>query len=437
MKRLLKSLLIKVANSQKGSALLGMLTAVTEIVAMQAGRKFRDGMNNKLAIGNIINAPKDNRIVNIANNGKIKIRFYHCSASTFNVIQTVCENFINDERFDVKIVLFGKDYTNMQKQMKQYGFDYIYDYNYDIATDKPDISVIYHLEIIYPPQLTKVRDYSKYVALVPLGIGSIWFGERTVKRMNLDWFNADMCCVGNMCYDRLIEPIGKDVIERISPAQFDLAYRKFNKPIDYPKGWEKLKGKKVFMLMTDHGLRMNLISDEVSFDLYFKQLMDYFKNHQDCALILRLHFALVRELVNTYWSLDDYQTFVEYCRNSSNIVWDETDDYLNGLAIADASLVDVNCSLIYFVLAANKPIGVPLRYDMPVAVNNPWLLDKYYKIQSNDDMYDYLEMVRLGKDPRKLQRQEAFDDYIETFDGKNGERIATKIKKRYFEKLSL
>ena len=184
--------------------------------------------------------------------------------------------------------------------------------------------------------------------------------------------------------------------------------------------------------MTDHGLRMYLTSDEVSFDLYFKELIRYFDEHKDCGLILRLHFALIKELLSTYWSINDYKNFVKYCNSSSNIVWDETDDYLNGLSIADASLVDVNCTLVYFVLASNKPIAVPLRYDMPVVVNNPDLLEYYYKIKSKSDLIAFLEEVRTGIDSTKEKRQEAFDKYIETFDGKNGERIFNIIVDKYF-----
>lgn len=437
LKTLYRMGLVKIANTSIGTKIGSFFQGSAQILNEQTGRKYRNDMRTRLTVSNVISITKfdDNNCSEkyINSEKKIKIRFFHCGESTFSVIQTVCESFRNDERFDLLIVLFGNSPYGMIKQMQDLKFKYIEDYNYDLSKDCPDISVLYHLEIIYPPQLTKIREFSKYVVLVPLGIGSIWFGDRTVKRMNLQRYNADMCCVGNLCYNRLINAIGWDKIERISPAQFDLAYRELNTPIIYPKGWEKLKGKKTVMLMTDHGIRIHGVSDEVTFDLYFKTIIDYSTRHQDMGFILRLHPSLIHELVGTSWSIQDYEIFVTFCENSSNIVWDTSSDYLIGLHIADACMVDVNCSLIYFVLAANKPIGIPLRYDMDVKINNPELVEKYYKLDSDEKVIGFFDMIRSSEDPKRSDRQQLFNRYIETYDGKNGYRIYNIIVNRYMK----
>ncbi len=439
LKKILKSELIKIAKSKNGPRVQELLRGMSEIVDMEAGRAFREQMTKRLSVSNLLDnneisiSPKRESHKLESSQGKIKVRFFHCNASTFSVIQSVCECFKNDDRFDLLIVLFGNAYTGMIAQMEDKGYSYILDINYDIKVDLPDISLTYHPEIAYPPGLTHIKDYSRFFVFLPLSIGSIWFGDRTVSRLHLDSFNADICFVGNLCYDRLLEPVGADKIERMSPPQFDLAYKKFSEKKEYPIGWEKLKGKKTTMLMTDHGLKMNLISDEVTFDLYFNKLISYYKEHTNEGLILRPHFALVRELVSTYWSLDDYQSFIKFCNQSPNIVWDETSDYLTGLSISDACIVDVNCSLVYFVLAANKPVAVPLRYDMPVEINNPELVEHYYTIRSNKELENFLSNVNKGIDPMKEKRQQAFDAYIETFDGKNGQRIFDTILKRYYD----
>lgn len=439
IKKFFKNELIKIANSKIGPRVQELLRGMSEIVDMEAGREYREQMTKRLSVSNLLDnneisiTPKNESKKLEHSQGKLKVRFFHCNASTFNVIQSVCECFKNDDRFDLVIVLFGNAYTGMIAQMEDKGYNYILEINYDIKVDMPDISITYHPEIAYPPGLTHIKDYSKFFVLLPLSIGSIWFGERTVSRLHLNSFNADICFVGNLCYDRLIKPVGADKIEKMSPPQFDLAFRKFSEPKVYPAGWEKLKGKKTTMLLTDHGLKMNLTSDEVTFDLYFYELINYYKTHTDEGLILRLHFALIRELVSTYWSLDDYHSFINFCKASPNIVWDETSDYLIGLSIADACMVDVNCSLVYYVLAANKPIAVPLRYDMPVEINNPELVEHYYTIRSNEELENFLSNVNNGIDPMKEKRQQAFDTYIETFDGKNGQRIFDTIVRRYYD----
>lgn len=438
IKKIIIPTLIKIANSPKGPAVQNLLRGMSEIVDAHAGRQFREKMTDRLSISHVIDSHEIhelNKCCITDKHDKIKVRFYHYHPTTFNVIETVCEAFKNDERFDVLIVLFDRDFVANANQMKEKGFNYIEEFNYDITTDRPDISIIYHLEIQYPPQLIKIRDYSSFVALVPLGLGSMWYGdtERTIKRMNLDRYKADMCFVGNLCYDGLIDAIGENVIEKCTPAQFDLSFRKLKANKQYPPGWEKLKGKKVAMLMTDHGLRMNTVSDEVTFDLYFTTLINYAKQHNNFGLILRLHPALVNELLSTYWSIGDYQSFVDYCNNSENIVWDTTNDYLNGLSIADASLVDVNCSLVYFVLAANKPIGALLRNDMSVVINNPDLINHYYRINSIEKLIDFLDEIRFNNDSMYQSRQDAFKSYIEHFDGLNGARIKEAICQKYFK----
>ena len=438
LKKFFKNELIKIAKSKNGPRVQELLRGMSEIVDIEAGREFREQMTKRLSVSNLldnneglVSQRKESRI-QTSSDGKIKVRFLHCNAATFNVIQTVCDCFKDDPKFDLLIVLFGNAYSTMITQMEAGGYNYILDINYDMRADSPDITITYNLEAIYPPNLNQIKNCSKFFVLLPLGIGSIWFGDRTVSRMHLDQFNADICFIGNLCYNRLIEPVGADRIERMFPPQFDLAFKKFSEQNEYPAGWEKLKGKKTTMLMTDHGLKMNLISDEVTFDLYFNKLINYYKEHTNEGLILRPHFALIRELVSTYWSLDDYQSFINFCKESPNIVWDETSDYLTGLAISDACIVDVNCSLVYFVLAANKPIAVPLRYDMPVEVNNPELVEHYYTIKSNEELENFLSNVNNGIDPMKEKRQQAFDTYIETFDGKNGQRIFDTILKRYY-----
>lgn len=439
IKKGIKREIIRIASSSYGPKLQKMLGGANEIVNMYAGREFRAEMNKKLSVFNLIG--QDEIEIGSINpeggenirNGVIKIRILHGFPICFNVVKSVCAELKRDPKYDLRMVLFGDKVTELVSQMQDEGLEYIISSNYDMKLDHPDITVVYHLEVIYPPELLNMRIFSKYIVLIPLSIASIWFGKRTVSRMHLDFFKPDLCFVGNLCYDRLKPIIGETIIEEMSPPQFDIAfdYLVMTEDKKIPANWEKLRGKKTIMLMTDHGLRKNLISDEVSFDLYIEGLMHYFKENCDMGFIIRLHFELVSELIRTYWTLSDYNKFIKYCEQSENIVWDDTDDYLIGLDIADACLVDVNCSLVYYALAANKPIGVPLRFDMPVEINNQELVDNYYLIHSESEMIDFLEMIKQGIDNKKTDREKAFDMYISTYDGKNGRRIKEKIDIHY------
>lgn len=447
LKNRLKPLLIKIAKSSKGPKLRSLLDGMDEIVNAEVGSQYRADMSDRLSVAKLTN--QDN-VVQIGLNhstnkkmndnsigkSKIKVRFFHCNENTFNVIQTVYDAFLQDDRFELLIVLFGGSYSGLIQQMEDGGYPYIVDYDYDIEKDKPDISIVYHLEIYYPPALQNIWKKTNYMVVVPLGVGQMWYGNRarTIRRMNLAKFHPDLFFLSKICYESLKKVIGEDKAVQVAPAQFDLSYHLLNKKsLYYPTGWEKLKNKKVVMYMSDHGLRPNTISDEVSFDLYCKTLFDFAKNNQDCGLIIRLHFSLIKELLSTFWSLDDYRKIVDYCTKSKNIVWDESDNYLTGLSIANACLIDVNCSVSFFSLAANKPIGIPLRFDMPVQVNNPDLINSYYIIKSTKDCENFLLEVKDGIDSSKTTRQKAFEEFIETYDGQNGQRIKDIIVKRYFE----
>ena len=48
-------------------------------------------------------------------------------------------------------------------------------------------------------------------------------------------------------------------------------------------------------------------------------------------------------------------------------------------------------------------------------------------------MIAFLDMVRSSEDPKRSDRQQLFNKYIETYDGKNGYRIYDIIVNRYIQ----
>lgn len=469
LKTVYKSLLIGIGKSKIGNSISSFLSGTVSIMQEEGERQNRDAISARLMVSRLIGDAdgkeicsstliSSNALVNEkidvdsiigdcdrkADDGvhgvrtapkKIKVRVMHCNPGTFNAIETISESFQKDIRYNLKIILMQESGNSfgLSKQMEAKGFDYVFDNEYDVKTDRPDITIFYQLEYIYTDAIFEARKYSKMVVLVPLTLTTIWYGERSISRMHLKKFQPDIIFATDLVMDRMNgNALGVKLLKMV-PPQVDTVYRKLSGGECYPEGWEKLKGKKVMFYMTDHGLRQYTVSAEVSFDLYISTLVEYIKkaDNEGVGLIIRPHFALIRELLAYYWSVDDYRSFVDFCNKSPNIVWDETNDFMNGLAVCDAVLSDLNTSVTYFSLASMKPIAVTLRYDMPVENNNEDLTDGLYIVHSRDNFIQFMDMIKAGKDPKKEKRKALFNRLIAPFDGENGRRIKEAIEQEY------
>jgi hypothetical protein len=89
---------------------------------------------------------------------------------------------------------------------------------------------------------------------------------------------------------------------------------------------------------------------------------------------------------------------------------------------------------MYSGLPTMKPICAMYRFDGYSRPNKDKILDSCYAATNIDELLDYFEMIRVGKDPMYDRRKEASKKYVKNFDGKNGERIKEFIEKKYFER---
>jgi hypothetical protein len=61
------------------------------------------------------------------------------------------------------------------------------------------------------------------------------------------------------------------------------------------------------------------------------------------------------------------------------------------------------------------------------------LLENYYSVHNANDMVNFFEMIKNGKDDMYELRRQASHKYVKHFDGKNGQRIKEFIEEKYFE----
>lgn len=454
LKTIYKKMLVKVGRSKAGNSVSSFISGTASILENEVGRANREKISARLMVERLVgtNATSDNfkgdyterlelREKEKADNSsrEIKVRIMHCHSNTLNAIETISESFQEDPKFDLKVILMHEsgNSSELAKQMEYKGFPYLFDYDYDLQDDRPDIVLFYQLEYRYPDKLYEAYIYAKLVVLVPLTLTTIWYGERSISRMHLDMFKPGLVFATDLVMDKMKANASDILLKKMVPPQIDTVYRRLITEKRYPDGWEKLKNKKVMFYMTDHGLRHYFVSDEVSFDLYISLLMDFARREEnkDIGLIIRPHFALINELLAHFWSVSDYEALIKYCNDSPNIVWDDTTDFMNGLSVCDAILSDLNTSVTYFSLASMKPIAITLRYDMFVQNYNKEFTDELYEVHSEQDLIDFMNMVKRGEDPKLDRRKTLFEKLIAPFDGESGKRVKNDIEKEYYSKI--
>lgn len=441
-----KKMLVFMGESPIGNQVGTFLCSSASVIMEQVGKVKRNEISERLMVKKLVASPLEQSVYSKKNEYQIcassqsdpaiiKIRVVHCAPQFFGGIKTLCEEYLHDQRYNLKIILVNDTWSSyeLSEQMINEGIDYTFENDYDFSVDRPDITIFYLLEYSYTKKILEARIYSRMLLLVPQTLTTIWYGDRTISRLHLDKFKPDIVFASKLAIGKLRKYAPAYKFVEMIPPRLDIIYRNLEKTACNPAGWEKLKNKKVIMYMSDHGLTQHATSDEMTFDLYLPILMDYIKanGNEEVGLIIRPHFALIRELLAYFWDLDDYHSFVSYCEKSPNIVWDESRDFSTALSLCDAILSDVNSSVTYFSLAAKKPIAVALRYDMPVELFNKEFTYGLGVVQSKEDCIHFLDMVKEGKVTWKESQEKLFDELISPFDGKNGQRVKEKIESEY------
>jgi len=366
---------------------------------------------------------------------KIKVRFFFFGAKIlWNAMESLALAFQSDNRFDTLVILLyeGKMGKGKEEAVKKSGLNYKNEFEYDIKEDNPTITIFNEGRTIdgYKNESVSLCIWIPF-ALIN---GGITGGKSVFYQYFLNGQNkADYIIFEKIIYDALKEThqLTEKMFDFGNP-KFDLIYKKVTGIKEYPAGWEKIKGKKVYLWASDHMWD----TTNVTFDLYIKAFLDYFARQEEKALIIRTHSCYVYELLeHGIWSKKDFDLLRSYCDKTPNVVWDDTSDYGFSYRLADAVLTDINCGITVSALALGKPLGVLKRFDGNVCEPQyPELVENLYQIDSMEKATAFFEMVFKGEDPMLPERQKMFERYISHFDGKNGLRIKKFIENKYFEK---
>lgn len=374
-------------------------------------------------------------------NEKIKIRVLHTVYAFWNSISSICDAFKSDNRYDVLIILgdHDEDCDLRKKQMQEKDYTYVMWNDYDVKTDFPDVLLMTHLW--ERTTLYNFREYTKLiivasVSLIKYGYSNSDFID--MVKIGFNKFQPDYYLFDSIVYNELKDTaFFKGKIVEMGNAKFDGIYESC-KEKRYPLGWEKLKGKRTILWAPDHGINKgvtaNTIRNEVTFDLYAKVIFQYAMENQEIGLIFRPHPAFIYEMTGLgYWSRGDLELLRNYCRDSVNIVFDETETYDAAYSVSDAVLSDALCGITCSALPTLKPICVLYRTGEEIRAFAEDLVKNYYSAHNEKELIDFLEMIKQNKDPMYNLRKIASEKYIKHFDGKNGLRIKKFIEVKYEE----
>lgn len=372
----------------------------------------------------------DNRLIN-----KIKVRIVHNTPSIWNSICTICQAFKDDQLFDVLFIGMGGLGGGVE-HVGKYGYKYVVWNDYLVEQDKPDILILTTMfeKVVNPNECRKCAKLivaaSGLVIKYKNSVEEYW--ESQEKGFGV--CQPDYYLLDSYIYNEVkASPYFSDKIIEMGNAKFDGIYQAVQKK-QYRNGWEKLKGKKVVLWAEGHGVG---ISDElmkqVTFDLYAKTIFEYANDHHEIGIIFRPHLAFIQEMFDCeFWTENDLKRFKQYCEESPNIVFDDTDSYNYAFSIADGILTSAYCGIIYSSLPLLKPICVCYRSREDISYEAE-MVKNYYSVYENKEIIDFLEMVKGGYDPMFELRKGLNDKYIKCFDGGNGNRIKEFIKNKYFQ----
>lgn len=365
----------------------------------------------------------------------IKIRILNFSQATWNAIHTICKACKEDAQIDLLIIMGQKNLSDdMLDEIRAEKFNYIKIDNYDITTDLPDILVVNHPYDIF----SNIKDCRRYCKLIVAASMQLvryahdWDSFFYQQRKGFGRFYPDYYLFDSLLYHDIVNAgYGSERVVEMGNAKFDGIFQGVHKK-EFPKEWEKLKGKKVFLWTTDHGVHDGMITQDVTLDLYGRYLFEYAEQHPDICLIFRPHKTLISELLTAgLWNMEDVNSLKKYCEQSNNVIFDDSLTYDMAYSVADAIITDAYCGITCSALPLLKPMLLLYRSHEDTPYHKE-IAECSYSAASCREIGDFIELVISGKDTKYQLRKENAAKCVKNFDGKNGWRIKEFLKQKYW-----
>lgn len=377
-------------------------------------------------------------LVSYDSNEKVRVVFYYQVASFWPSWESLYNECVNDEQFDVKLVLLNET-VNEKTQMItaeqfliEHDLKYVDSIYFDVDSFNPHI-IIYqtpydngHRKPIHQTAYAKAKGFR--VVYIPYGIEitdtetsrKAHFEQDVIKNnWRLYTFSE------RMKLDYQYFSVGRYGVRALGLPRFDCLYYKekflLNEAVMEKKLNRKLVLWKVhFPKIINEGGKKFLTTPYLTEYEKFSQLIN---NQSDLYFIFMPHPKFEEEHND-----DEMNSCIQNIMNNlalcENVYIDRNDDYRSSLVNADYIMVDRSAIMVE-AGALNVPVLYLSNEDYTEPVTNAIepLIDSYYHGHTAKDMLHFLNCCKNNIDPKKEERQKAFAMCIPYFDGKCGERI--------------
>lgn len=197
-----------------------------------------------------------------------------------------------------------------------------------------------------------------------------------------------------------------------------------------PEEWKtKIRGRKVILWTPHHLIDLADKSGTGTWLIWGKHILKHAMQNTDICFIIRPHPLLFGALVHSGTMTEhEVKELQQKIFMSENIIWDTEAMYHSAFNVADAIITDGTTFSVEF-LYTKRPILLTPR-NMEGFYLYHEMLDSYYIVNKENDISDFISMIRNNEDPLKEKR---YALYEKTFfipeDCTVGENIIREVKK--------
>ena len=376
---------------------------------------------------------------------KIRVVFFVNEFSTFPTVKSIYDNMINDKSFSCDIVhvplLHNNKSKNTEKELEEYiknGYDKIIEYDkYDLSNKSPDI-VIYLKPYDLIPKEYYINEIEKVVdkiIYIPYGINTVDDEEihkyaYTLPIESKAWIYVSHCKYDKKNAEKYSPTKGKNFLV-IGHPKIDLIKEDFSNNDFYKEIVKKARGRKIFLYNPHHTI--NEKYKWGTFKIYGLDILNYFKNSKDIFLIYRPHPLLNGALEKENLDNKFYKKYNELL-DCENILYDNTDNYLISMHLADYMISDANSFVSEFTIY-NKPV-IYTMYPHNNKILNKDLNSIIYISKNLEETFSFIEKLKKEIDPLKQKRSKKIKSIFNYDENKTvSKKLIEIIKDNFYNNL--
>lgn len=370
-------------------------------------------------------------------NTQVRAVFFAELGEKWDAMQSVYETMRADPRFDPVVVrtpvfrvvqeageqkqeIIYKDFLTPMG-IPALGYD-----EYDIAADCPELAFSSQpyesctLPQFWPESIAKHTRLVYLSYFLPDILGE--HHTNTLAQMPVYRHAWKVICSGkkhHAFYCRHAENGGVNALVTGLPKTDPLvALRETSLPL--PAGWEKLRGKTVFLWNSWYDMGVSSLR-------YFEALMDWFGTHKDCALIWRPH-PLSDIVARLYYPAQYpvFQRMLQWAEQAENVLLDKEVSCFAAFSVSRAMLSDQSSLLPQYLLLDKPALWIrndALRFTGEEFIDSRWM----EQTTGPDGIRAFLERIRNGEDRGAELRRAILRRDLPLADGHCGERVCEAV----------